>query len=152
MAPVPAAILNKLRSITFAFLWGSNGNSRRYHLVSWFDLSWPKKYEGWGIKNFFWSSIALRLKKFWDVLFCDSLWNQVLSAKYLKGDSVVTWLRGKHFSTRGVSIIWRGFLQVIPWMGKQLSWQVGNGIDIKIGIDPIYGIPESLHFSEGLRH
>ena len=90
LAPIPAAILNKLRSITFAFLWGSNSNTRRYHLASWSDLSWPKKFEGWGIKNLYWSSTVLRLKNFWEVLFCDSLWHRVLSAKYLKHVSVVS--------------------------------------------------------------
>ena len=51
LAPIPVSILHKLRSIMFAFLWGSSKNNRRYHLVSWQSLSWPKEYEGWGIKN-----------------------------------------------------------------------------------------------------
>ena len=64
LAPILASVLHKLRSIMFGFLWGSTKNNRRYHLVNWKSLSWPKEYEGWGIKNLNWFSIALRLKKF----------------------------------------------------------------------------------------
>ena len=114
LAPLPVSILHKLRSITFAFLWGSSGNTRKYHLAFSFDLSWPKKFKGWGIKNLHWFSIALRLRNFWKVLFSDSLWHQVLITKYLKQTTVITWLREKKFSSRGVSAIWRGFIQTLP--------------------------------------
>ena len=32
--PIPISVLNKLRSLTFAFLWGSTGDKHRYHIVS----------------------------------------------------------------------------------------------------------------------
>ena len=51
LAPIPVSVLNKLRSLTFAFLWGSSGNNHKYHLSNWKHLSWPKKNGGWGIKN-----------------------------------------------------------------------------------------------------
>ena len=151
LAPIPVCILHKLRSITFAFLWGSSGNNHRFHLASWLDLSWPKKYEGWGIKNLHWFNIALCLKNLWRVLFSDSLWHRVLTAKYLKQGSMVSWLRGKKFSTRDVSAIWRGFIQTIPWMGRHLAWQVGNGNYILIDIDPVIGTSTSDLFPDGLR-
>ena len=125
LAPIPVSILHKLRSITFAFLWGSLENKHIFHLASWSDLSWPKKYEGWGIKNLHWFSIALHLKNFWRVLFSDSIRHRALTTKYLKQASVVSWLREKKFSTHGVSAIWRGFIQTIPWMGCHLTWRGG---------------------------
>ena len=64
---------------------------------------------------------------------------------------MVSWLRGKNFSTRGVSSIWRGFLQSIPWLGSHLAWQVGNGKDVLIGIDLVIGVPTSLSLPDGLR-
>ena len=151
LAPLPVSILHKLRSITFAFLWGSSGNTHKYHLVSWSDLSWPKKYEGWGIKNLHWFNIALRLKTFWRVLFSDNLWHRVLISKYLRQPTVTSWLREKKFNTRGVSAIWRGFIQTLPWMGSHLTWQVGNGNDILIGTDHVIGNHDSFHFPEDLR-
>ena len=33
LAPIPVSVLNRLRSITFAFLWGSTRNKHRYHLT-----------------------------------------------------------------------------------------------------------------------
>ena len=103
------------------------------------------------IKNLYWFSIALRLKNFWSVLKNNGLWHRVLTKKYMKHISMVAWLRGKCFCTRGVSIIWRGFLQTLPWLGCHLSWQVGNGNDILIGIDPIIGVPSSLSLPDDLR-
>ena len=105
LAPIPVSVLNRLRSITFAFLWGSTGIRHKYHLTCWKQLSWPKENGGWGIKNLHWFSIALRLKNFWMVLQNERLWHDVLMGKYLKYLSVVAWLRGKKFNFCGVSII-----------------------------------------------
>ena len=69
----------------------------------------------------------------------DGLWNRIITAKYLHNQSVATWLRQMRFNTRRVSIIWRGFIQNLLWLGGHLAWQVGNGIDIWIGVDLIVG-------------
>ena len=73
------------------------------------------------------------------VLHSDGLWHKVLCTKYMKNLSVADWLRGNDFNSRGVSLIWRDFLQSLPWLGRCLSWLVGNGNDIILGIDPIVG-------------
>ena len=64
---------------------------------------------------------------------------------------VADWLRKKSFSSRNVSLIWRGFLQVLPWMGMHLAWQVGNGDSILLGIDPIVGSHSTFSLPEELR-
>ena len=110
LAPIPATILQKLRSIIFNFLWGSSENNSRYHLASWRDLSWPKEYGGWGIKNLLWFSLALRLKSLWRILHSKGLWFQVLHFKYMKSSSVADWLRCKRFSSCNACVMWRGFL------------------------------------------
>ena len=99
LAPIPLSILHKLRSIMFAFLWGSTSNNRKYHLINWQSLSWPTENEGWGIKKLHWFSTALHLKNQWMVLMNNGLWNRVLTSKYLKDLSVVAWLRRKTFDT-----------------------------------------------------
>ena len=73
------------------------------------------------------------------VLHSEGLWHKVLMGKYLKNLSVVAWLKGNNFNFRGVSIIWKGFLQTLPWLGRFLSWLVGNGQDVLLGTDPIIG-------------
>ena len=50
LAPIPVSTLQKLKRITFAFLWGSSDTNRRYHLACWSDLSWPKKMMDGGLK------------------------------------------------------------------------------------------------------
>ena len=115
--PIPASTLQNLRSITFSFLWGSSGTSRRFHLASWSDLSWPKKFEGWGIKNLHWFSIALRLKNLWGVLFSDSLWHRVLTTKYLKQASMVSWLQKKNSVLMVYPLFGEGSFRLSPGWG-----------------------------------
>ena len=151
LAQIPATILQKLRSIMFNFLWGSLDNNRKYHLESWNDLSWPNKFGGCGIKNLHWFNISLRLKNMWRILHSEGLWFQVLHTKYMKCSSVIEWLRNKHYNTRCASIFWRGFVQILPWMGSYLAWKVGDGKNILLGIDPIVGIQSSFSLPEDLR-
>ena len=81
----------------------------------------------------------------------DGLWHRVLTSKYLKNLSVVAWLRGKKLCSHGVSIIWKGILQTLPWLGSNLAWQVGNRKDVLIGVDLVIGVPTSLSLPDGLR-
>ena len=78
------------------------------------------------------------------VLQNDCLWHQVLINKYLKNISLVDWIQGKKFISHGGSVIWSGFLQTLPWLGRGLAWQVGSGNNILLGIDPIVGASNSL--------
>ena len=81
----------------------------------------------------------------------DGLWHSVLTTKYIKNKSMVAWLREKKFCTRRVSIIWRGFLQTLPQLGRHLAWQVGNGSDILIDVDLIISAHSSFILPEELR-
>ena len=151
LAPIPCSILQKLRKLMFNFLWGSTDTSFKFHLTKWNDISRPKSQGGWGIKDLTCFNKALRLNVFWKALHSKGLWFQVLQAKYLNGKSVVDWIRSKDFCTRNISLFWRGFLQVLPWMGKHLSWQIGNGECILLGLDPFVGLGSSFAFPEELR-
>ena len=107
--------------------------------MEWLSLSRPTSLGGWGIKHLGWFSLSLHLKSFWMALNGTGIWYQLLSAKYLKNHSVVTWIRQKSFAINGVSVIWKGFILTLSWVGSCLSWQVGNGEDIRIGLDLIVG-------------
>ena len=65
--------------------------------------------------------------------------------------TVESWLRGKNFQSCGVSAIWKGLLLTLPWLGRHLAWQVGNGKNVLLGIDPIVGVSNSLSIPQGLR-
>ena len=139
LVPIPNSILHKLKKLIFSFLWGSTADKRKYHLVDWLSLSRPTSLGGWGIKHLGWFSLFLRLKSFWMALNGTGIWYQLLSTKYLKNHSVVTWIRQKSFAVNGVSVIWKGFILTLSCAGRCLSWRVGNGEDIRIGTDPIVG-------------
>ena len=105
LVPVPKSILNKLKSLLFSFLWGSSKDRKKFHLVDWMTLSKPTSLGGWGIKHLGWFSISLRLKSLWLALNGEGIWYQVLSTKYMKNLSVVSWIRNKKFPVTGVSVI-----------------------------------------------
>ena len=121
LAPVPKSILNKLRKMIFDFLWGSLGACKHYHLVDWKFLSRPIELGGWGIKNMEWFSISLRLKSLWLVLNGTGIWHKVITAKYLKNQTVEVWLRTKNFLVRGTLIFRNGFLNTLSWLGSSLG-------------------------------
>ena len=98
---------------------------------------------GWGLKHLPSFSLSLRLKSFWFALNSNGIWYQLLSVKYMKKLPLHSWLREKCFYLRNASVIWRGFLLTISWLGKGLIWKVGNGSSIRLGVDSIVGMGSS---------
>ena len=45
----------------------------------------------------------------------------------------------------------KGFIKTLPWIGKGILWQVGNGSDIRLGVDPIVGLGNSFILPRDLR-
>ena len=122
LVPLPKSILNKLRKLIFSLLWGSRGDSNRFHLMDWKSLSKPLEFSGWGINDLDWFSASLRLKSLWMVLNGNGLWSHVIIAKYLKNQSLDRWLRSKLFIVRGPSVICNGFLHTLSWLGRFMGW------------------------------
>ena len=143
LVPVPQSILDKLRSMIFSFLWGSSAKNKKFHLVDWHTLACPTSLGGWGIKQLLWFSLSLRLKRLWQAINGNGIWFQLLSVKYMRSLPLHSWLRKKSFTTRGVSMIWKGFLLTLSWLGSGLIWKAGNGTTIRLGLDPIVGLGSS---------
>ena len=51
----------------------------------------------------------------------------------------------------GVSVIWKGFINTITWLGKGLIWMARNGESIKVGVDPILGMSTGFILPKDLR-
>ena len=149
--PIPASILDRLRKLIFSFLWGSSTNKSKFHLMNWKELAQPISQGGWGIKHLPNFSLSLRLKSFWLVLNNFGIWNKLISIKYLKNRPVHIWLREKRFVVQNASILWRGFVETLPWLGKGLIWNVGNGSLIRVGVDPMVGFGTNYILPVGLR-
>ena len=63
----------------------------------------------------------------------------------------MTWIHNKLFSVNGASIVWKGFINIITWIGRGLIWMVGDGKNTKIGLDPIVGMDSSFLLPKDLR-
>ena len=137
----------------YSFLWGSSEERKKkgYYLIDWQLLARPLVQGGWGIKHLPLFCLSLRMKTFWFALNQPGIWNQLLSAKYMKNLSLHTWCRCKNFRYWNVSIIWKGFINSLHWIGKGLIWQVGDGSAIRVGANPIVGFGGSFILSAELR-
>ena len=151
LVPIPYSILDKLRKLIFSFLWGSSSKHKKYHLIYWHLLARPTSLGGWGIKHLPSFSFSLRLKSFWIALNSNGIWHQLLSVKYMKKLPLHSWLREKCFILRNASVIWRGFLLTLSWLGKGILWHVGNGSAICLGVDPVVGMGTSFILPHDLR-
>ena len=66
--------------------------------------------------------------------------------------SLQSWFRLKKFRHWNASLIWKGFIKTLPWIGKGLLWQVGNGTEVRVGVDPIVGLGCSYILPDELRY
>ena len=139
LARCPKSILNTLHKLIYNFLWGSSVGHSLSHLVNWETLALPIEFGGWDIKNLEWFGISLRLKSLWLLLTVTGIWSRIIAHKYLKNRPLDDWIRGQSFSIVGTSYFWNGFIRIIGWITCQLGWKVGNGLKIRVGIDPIAG-------------
>jgi hypothetical protein len=53
LAAIPATVLDKLRKLTYNFLWSGNIDYTRQHLCNWESLAKPKKRAAGGSETFF---------------------------------------------------------------------------------------------------
>ena len=91
------------------------------------------------------------MKSFWLALNSNGIWHHLISIKYLKNRPIHTWLREKIFDVGNISIIWRGFIATLPWIGKGMIWHVGNGSAIRLGADPVAGLGSSFILPNDMR-
>ena len=121
LVPIPSSILDKLRKVIFSFLWGSSDKTKKFHLVDWHLLARPTSHGGWGIKHLPSFSLSLRMKSFWLAVNSTGIWNLLLTTKYMKNKPFHLWLRDKNFIYNNASIIWKGFIATLEWIGKGIS-------------------------------
>ena len=69
---------------------------------------------------------------------------QGVEGEYLRKLSVVKWIRKEEHLLQNTSNIWNGFMRVLGWICKSMCWKARNGEDVKIGINPIIGMEETL--------
>lgn len=102
--------------------------------MAWDRIPFPKKSGGWGIRDVFWVYQALHQS-----LTHSGLWGLIMQDKYLEGIFVIDWIRLPQKKLVGTLNIWRGLLEVFPLLNEFLVWQVGDGFQTRLGVDPIIG-------------
>lgn len=81
-------------------------------------------------------------KMCWHLITGNSLWKEVIVAKYIAPRSTLDWIRDRIWATSGSSIICKVITKVAHIIQRGISWQIGSGESIRIGTDSWSGSGE----------
>ena len=88
---LPQATCANLDALCQGFIWRSNGEQRRLHLVNWNMVCKPKEYGGLGIRKSTWVNEAFMMKMAWGLLAnTEDLWVKIIRGKYMPYDTCHT--------------------------------------------------------------
>jgi hypothetical protein len=90
---------------------------------------------GWGLKNLPLFYKALMANTLWRILTKPSLWNRVITAKYLFHIPVHLWIRFASGHPSKGSRTWKHLLSSLSILLQWISWNPGNGCLIEVGRD-----------------
>ena len=94
---------------------------------------------GWGLKIPVLFAKALAAKNVWNLLHGTGLWVQIAIQKYISPLSMLDWICVTVKKKRCMSICWKAVLWSFDLIGNFLIWNVGNGVNVRIGVDPWIG-------------
>lgn len=123
---LPKSTLGQLDKISRTFLWGSNQEQRKQHLLSWTKVCRPKHEGGLGIRSASDMNKALLAKVGWRLLHDgDSLWAKVVRSKYkVKDAHDIKWLEAKTTWSSTWRSVTMGLREVVM---PGVSWVIGDG-------------------------
>ncbi|KAG7540165.1 Ribonuclease H domain [Arabidopsis thaliana x Arabidopsis arenosa] len=145
---LPKSTLESLDKASRSFLWGSNNETKKQHLVSWKRVCCHKSEGGLGIRAAHDMNKALLAKLGWRLLNDhNSLWARVLRCKYKVRDTQdLSWLVAKS----NWSSTWRsvgiGLREVVV---PGIRWVIGNGKKINFWADKWVSNSPLLDFVTG---
>lgn len=123
------------------FWWSfSKEKTRNFHPKPWADICVPKDEGGLGLRKMYDLNRAMVAKLGWQVLTDPKcLWVQAVSAKYLRGGSLLAY-QGRP----DCSWVWRGGEKTHEIVISNLGWKVNNGWDTLVCSHPwVPGITDS---------
>ena len=137
---IPIGIIEKIRKLCFKFLWsGGDGTSSGMPWISWKVLANPKSLGGWGLKVPALFAKALVAKSVWNIIHGSGLWVQIVTQKYIWPLTLLDWIREKDKKKSGISICWKFVIWSFHLIDDFLVWNIGNGANVRIGMDPWEG-------------
>ncbi|KAL6555875.1 hypothetical protein OROHE_007149 [Orobanche hederae] len=128
---LPENICDKLDKLNRDFLWSSDINQKRLHLVGWNKTTKPKVEGGLGIRDARTTNEALLAKMVWRIL-CDekTVWSKLVQNKYLKSANIF-----QHLSKPGDSPTWNGIILCATLLKPFFRWKIGNGVKTSFWYD-----------------
>ncbi|GLU24096.1 hypothetical protein SLE2022_400600 [Rubroshorea leprosula] len=128
---LPSSTCSAIDSLNRKFLWGSDIQTNKPHLVHWNDVCLPRRYGGLGVRSAKECNKALIAKLGWQILSGgEKPWCQAIKHKYL---------HSANFSsckpTPSSSITWRSILKTRDVVQLGTRWRVGSGCNIQLWND-----------------
>lgn len=132
--PVPLTVIDSMVTIMSAFIWDTNGESRR-HWISGTRLCTPKECGGLAIRHPRLMMQTFHAKRAWDFVISDSLWARFARSRFREGQSG--------------SPLWNAISPFITNVKSLGTWKLGNGNTACGDIGLFYGIsvPSYIRYS-----
>ncbi|GLT63048.1 hypothetical protein SLA2020_356420 [Shorea laevis] len=126
---LPASVHTELDQISRNFIWGSEDNQKRIHLVGWQTVTQPKVLGGLGLKSSKEANLAAMSKLNWRLYTeKDKLWCNVFRSKYNLSDC------HSPLSTSG-SPIWKAIVKGYDTFRAGIKWIPRSGGNVRFWID-----------------
>jgi len=150
LAWIPKDIMRRIQHVCCRFLWRGNKEGKTFAWIKWDQITRPRKWDGWGMKNLILFSKALVAKLGWKLLKTDNLWKDVVFKKYIYPLSILDWFRNLIRTRKNNSTFWRAFLNSISVIKQGLTWHIRSGESVRIGKDAWSGCINSHTLPQGV--
>ncbi|KAF7843938.1 putative ribonuclease H protein At1g65750 family [Senna tora] len=102
---LPKKVCKEIEKLSRDFVWGSNAEKRKPHLVKWESVCSPKEMGGVGLRRIEGTNTTLMMKLGWGLIKnIDSLWVRALRIKYRCGSDVIPTIKKR----KNASNVWQG--------------------------------------------
>ena len=85
---LPKTVIKELDKVSRTFFWQGVHTKRKYHLVKWIKICKSKKKGGLGIKDIRKMNLSLLCKWWWKLEVESGVWQEIVTYKYLRKDSI----------------------------------------------------------------
>eukprot|EP00253_Pinus_taeda_P009046 PITA_09046 len=135
LAWIPRNILARLQQICNKYLWAGSQDKCIFAWIGWQKIALPKRWGGWGLKDFPLFAKAMAAKMGWSLLTSQNLWARLSYHKYIWPQDILDWVRLPNWNRTGISSVWKDLLFSLPLIRDNLVWRINDGSLARIGMD-----------------
>lgn len=122
--PLPLGTCTEIDKRSRNFLWGSNTNHRKPHLVAWERICLKKDVGGLGLRQARHQNQAFMTKLGWSLIHKrDALWVKLMREKYKAWNDIIPDV----VKRRSESPAWRGIRTMWQTVLSSISWRIADG-------------------------